>query len=78
MNITVYTKPGCIQCQATYRALTRAGLDYTTTDITKDPAAYHHVVTLGYQQVPVVETPTTHWSGFRPDNISALAAQTSS
>ena len=25
MNITVYTKPACVQCNATYRALDKAG-----------------------------------------------------
>jgi glutaredoxin-like protein NrdH len=30
---------------------------------------------LGYLQAPVVVAGDTHWSGFRPDQISALAAQ---
>jgi len=74
MSITVYSKPSCVQRQATYRALTRAHLSYITVDITEDPAAYQYVTDLGYQQVPVVETPTGHWSGYRPDKITALAA----
>ncbi len=28
MNITVYTKPACVQCTATYRALDKAGIEY--------------------------------------------------
>jgi len=27
-----------------------------------------------YLQAPVVVTPTAHWSGFRPDRLSALAS----
>ena len=28
MSITVYTKPACVQCNATKKALDRAGLEY--------------------------------------------------
>ena len=73
MSITVYSKPWCVQCNATYRALTKKGIDYTVVDVTEDSAAYDHVVGLGYQQVPVVETGSDHWSGFRPDKINSLA-----
>jgi hypothetical protein len=35
-GITVYTKPGCVQCRATVRALQRAGLDHVAIDISTD------------------------------------------
>lgn len=73
MSVTVYSKPSCVQCNATYRALRKNGIDYDVVDVTEDQAAYDHVVSLGYQQVPVVETADEHWSGFRPDMISQLA-----
>lgn len=73
MSVTVYSKPSCVQCNATYRALRKNGIDYDVVDVTEDQAAYDHVVGLGYQQVPVVETADEHWSGFRPDMISQLA-----
>ncbi|MGO7690447.1 glutaredoxin family protein, partial [Rhizobium ruizarguesonis] len=28
MTITVYSKPACVKCTATYRALDRLGVDY--------------------------------------------------
>jgi glutaredoxin-like protein NrdH len=75
MQVTVYTKPGCVQCNATYRALDKAGITYTVIDITEDPDARDHVLALGYSQAPVVVTDTgEHWSGFRRDRITALAA----
>ena len=74
MNVTVYTKPACVQCNATYRALDKKGITYQSVDISTDPAALAHVLSLGYQQAPVVITDADHWSGFRPDKISALAA----
>ena len=74
-HITVYTKPACVQRNATFRALKRAGvLDLTIVDISEDAEARDYVMSLGYLQAPVVVTPDTHWSGFRPDRIKALAA----
>ncbi len=74
MSITVYSKPSCVQCTATYRALDRGGIDYRIIDISKDEDAFATVVGLGYQQVPVVVTGQDHWAGFRPDKISAISA----
>ena len=39
MTVTVYTKPACVQCTATYRALDKAGLDYSIVDISLDTDA---------------------------------------
>lgn len=73
MTITVYSKPACVQCTATTRALDRQGLDYTVVDISADAEAYSTVEGMGYRQVPVVVAGERHWAGFRPDMISALA-----
>lgn len=72
MSITVYSKPSCVQCVATYRALDRQGINYQIIDLTEDSHALDTVRGLGYQQVPVVVAGNDHWSGFRPDKISAL------
>src|SRR5690348_15396227 len=69
MAVTVYTKPACVQCNATYKALDKAGIAYTKVDITQDPVARDHVMGLGYLQAPVVVSGQDHWSGFRPDRI---------
>ena len=80
MTITVYSKPSCVQCTATYRALDKAGVAYTVVDITEDPTARDYVLALGYLQAPVIVTvaadgtAATHWSGFRPDRINAVVA----
>ncbi|MCS6712225.1 glutaredoxin-like protein NrdH [Brachybacterium sp. EF45031] len=74
MDITVYSKPLCVQCDATKRALTKAGLAFDVVDITEDADALARVKSLGYVQAPVVITGDDHWSGFRPDKIKALAA----
>jgi glutaredoxin-like protein NrdH len=73
MTVTVYTKPACVQCNATYRALDKKGIAYQSVDISQDPAALERVRSMGYLQAPVVITDNDHWSGFRPDKISAIA-----
>ncbi|MBQ7805018.1 glutaredoxin-like protein NrdH [Rhodococcus sp. IEGM 1241] len=72
MAITVYTKPACVQCNATYRALDKAGIEYAVIDITENAQARDYVMSLGYLQAPVVVAGENHWSGFRPDEISKL------
>lgn len=73
MSITVYSKPACVQCTATTRALDRKGLAYSVVDISEDTEAYARVTEMGYRQVPVVVAGDAHWAGFRPDMIGALA-----
>ena len=75
MAITVYTKPSCVQCTATYRALDSKGIEYNVLDLSEDPSALEQVKSLGYLQAPVVITDEDHWSGFRPDKIDELAAR---
>ena len=73
MSITVYTKPACVQCSATFKALDKQGIGYDKVDITLDNEARDYVMALGYLQAPVVVTENDHWSGFRPDRIKSLA-----
>lgn len=52
MNVTVYSKPRCVQCDATKRALNKAGITYKLVDITEDAAARERIMSLGYLQAP--------------------------
>lgn len=74
MTVTVYTKPACMQCKATYRALDKEGVEYVVIDITEDDEARDYVMALGHLQAPIVVAGDDHWSGFRPDRIRALVA----
>ncbi|GAA1315062.1 glutaredoxin-like protein NrdH [Leucobacter albus] len=75
MAVTVYTKPSCVQCTATYRALDSKGIEYEVHDLSEDETALQAVKELGYLQAPVVVTDDEHWSGFRPDKIAELAGR---
>lgn len=75
MNVIVYSKPAFMQCDATYRALDKRGVEYTVVDVTTNPEALDVVRRFGYLQAPVVVAGSDHWSGFRPDQIAKLAAE---
>lgn len=76
MSIVIYSKPACVQCTATYRALDQRGISYSVVDISKDEQALSMVRSMGYLQVPVIVTENDHWSGFRPDKINTLVRET--
>ena len=73
MKVIVYSKPACVQCNATYRALDGKNIPYDTVDMSKDANALDRVRALGYMRAPVVFAGNEHWSGFRPDKIEELA-----
>ena len=71
---TVYTKPNCVQCDATKRYLDRSGIKYDTVDITKEPDALEMILGMGFSAAPVVISDSGNWSGFQPDKLNLLAA----
>jgi glutaredoxin-like protein NrdH len=54
--------------------LNRNEITFSTVDLTEDDEAMAYVKSLGYASSPVVVAGDKHWSGFRPDMISSLAA----
>ncbi len=75
MTVIVYSKPACVQCTATTRALAAAGIAYQMVDLTQDDDAMRFVQELGYRQAPVVVSDDKHWSGFRPDRIAEITGR---
>jgi glutaredoxin-like protein NrdH len=70
--VTVYTKPSCVQCEATKRMMDKLKIKYNTVDITVDEEALDMVMAKGFKSAPVVITEDDAWSGFNPDKISGL------
>ena len=75
MMITVYSKPACVQCDATKRLLTKLDLRYEIIDVTKDAEAYDLIVSKGFQAAPVVNAGDDWWAGFNPEKINALVGE---
>lgn len=76
--LTLYSKPNCVQCNATVRKLDLKGLVYNVVDLTEDLDAYRAVKALGYMQAPVVcvtypDSSIDDWGGYRPDKIDTYA-----
>lgn len=71
-QVTMYSKPGCYQCNATKRELEKQGIPFNLIDITQNASGRKVVAALGYQSVPVVVSGNNHWYGFRPDRIKSL------
>ena len=54
LSITVYSKPHCPQCVATYRKLNGLGAPHESVDVSEDPEALSFIQSLGHSQAPVV------------------------
>lgn len=78
--ITVYSKPYCSTCEATKATLTKHGIEFEEIDFTADPDAMDKIVSMGYQQAPVVvveqDGEETSWSGYEPIKIAQYAMGT--
>lgn len=74
IQMTVYSKPACPQCDMTKRTLDAAGLPYTTIDLASDADALAMMTEKGFRQAPIVRAGDQWWSGFRPDLIKELNA----
>ena len=72
MSVIVYTKPACVQCDATKRHLDKLGVKYETVDITVDTEAFDMIVSKGFKAAPVVITDDNAWAGYQPDKIDGL------
>lgn len=85
MKITVFTKPGCVQCNATYRQLDKSDEGYDKIDVTETVDVFDFLSNRGHSQMPVVmvsEEPIDvtgsneiidEWAGFNPDKIKTHA-----
>lgn len=72
-QVTVYTLPGCVQCDATIRTLKRSGVDHSVVDLSKHPDVIERFKAEGHLQAPIVTSHKGTWSGYRPDKLRGLA-----
>ena len=68
--VIVYTRPACVQCTSTTRALDKRGIRYAARPMTEDDVARFKAQ--GHMQAPVVVTEAETWAGYRPDKIIAI------
>ncbi|MDP9903172.1 glutaredoxin domain-containing protein [Arthrobacter bambusae] len=71
---TVWSRPGCVQCDATYRHLDLLAIPYKIENLAEHSEKLAEFKARGIMQAPVVEARGMEpWSGFRPDLITKLA-----
>jgi len=70
MSIVLWTKPNCVQCEATKRQFDQRGIIYKIRKLT--PKAVERFIELGLSAAPIVETDLKRWSGFRLEKIKSL------
>lgn len=69
-GVIVYSRPACVQCTSTTRALDKRGIGYEVRPMTEDDAARFKAQ--GHMQAPVVVTEAETWAGYRPDKIITI------
>jgi glutaredoxin-like protein NrdH len=69
---TVYTKPECDRCDQTKKLLHRLHVPFTEIDVEQNPDSREFLEQLGFREMPVVDTGTERWSGFRYDKLKGL------
>ena len=72
-QVTVYSKPDCMQCNFTKKWLKERNIPYTELNIKEDEEALLKVKEMGFQSVPVIVTEDDSWYGFQPDKLAELA-----
>ncbi len=78
LPVVMYSKPACVQCNATERWFKANKIQYRKVDVSEDEVALTYVKSLGYQGAPVVIVPMdwpnggSHWYGFDTGNLEKL------
>lgn len=74
MTVTIYTRPLCQPCRATKRMMQELEIEFEEVNL-EDLSDFEIGVLIesfGAKEAPVVLTPDSHWSGFRPDKIKEI------
>jgi glutaredoxin-like protein NrdH len=74
MEITVWTKPNCVQCDMTKKSMTKLGIEFQEKSLEEHPLVMGMFKDQGFMSAPIVTTDTKTWSGFRLDKIKSLAS----
>lgn len=78
MTATVYSRPGCMRCLTTIRALTHCGVIVQVRQLDDYPVKKVEMEMKGWQELPLVEVHDARgelvgtWSGFSQTHIDQL------
>ena len=72
MQVTLWVKENCVQCNQTKREFDRRGIIYQIKRLDKSPKAVERFIEMGLFSAPIVETDDRRWGGFRLNRIQSL------
>jgi len=72
MNVTVWTKSFCVQCDMTKKQMNKLGIKFEEQSLEDNPLVLEGFKAQGLLAAPIVTTDTKAWSGFRLDKIQSL------
>jgi glutaredoxin-like protein NrdH len=72
VTVTIWRKPGCVQCDQTEREFNKRGIVYRVKRLDRSPKAVERFLEMGLLSAPIVETDDRRWSGFRLGKIQSL------
>lgn len=74
-NVTVWSKPNCVQCKAVYRALDKAGVVYEVKNLPDFPDQLEAFKAQELMSAPVVEANGVNtFAGYNPDRVAEVVA----
>lgn len=71
MNVIVYTRPHCIECNILKQFLADHEIDYELRDVARHSLYIEEVKEMGFLGVPVTVIGDTKIQGLKPDEILA-------
>ncbi|REE05268.1 glutaredoxin [Citricoccus muralis] len=73
--ITVNGTHACVQCAAATRFLDKRDVPYEFIDLDENQAKLAALRADGFQQIPIIETPSERFTGFNPNRLEKAVAE---
>lgn len=74
--VTVYSRPACVQCNATYKKLDQLGVPYEVVNLEGNVTLTEKFKDMGFMQAPVIRGPFgEYFSGYQPDRLQEIARE---
>lgn len=72
MTPIIYSTKNCSRCMIAKRFMTDRGIPFTEKYVDQDEEAMNLLKSLGFKQVPIIQTETEWIEGFNPVKLGAL------
>ncbi|PTX59068.1 ribonucleoside-diphosphate reductase class Ib glutaredoxin subunit [Melghirimyces profundicolus] len=72
MNVVVFSKPHCLECNLVKRFLRDHGVEFEVKDCGSDPRYLEEVKAMGFLGVPVTVIDGTPVQGLQPEKLKEL------